>query len=86
MGRVTAREQDLQIECITLRVRESGDPGGQFGLHFNGTPGQQYAPSFRARRGEGIEPSKPRMTPGPAGFEVGHLQNLYECLRAFECF
>jgi pimeloyl-ACP methyl ester carboxylesterase len=39
MGRVTAREQDLQIEGITLRVRESGDPGGQPVLHFHGTPG-----------------------------------------------
>ena len=39
MRGVTAREQDLQIEGITLRVRESGDPGGQPVLHFHGTPG-----------------------------------------------
>jgi pimeloyl-ACP methyl ester carboxylesterase len=39
IGGVTAREQDLQIEGITLRVRESGDPGGQPVLHFHGTPG-----------------------------------------------
>src|ERR1700729_868693 len=39
MGGVTAREQDLQIEGITVRVRESGDPGGQPVLHFHGTPG-----------------------------------------------
>ncbi len=39
MGGVTAREQDLQIDGITLRVRESGDPGGQPVLHFHGTPG-----------------------------------------------
>jgi pimeloyl-ACP methyl ester carboxylesterase len=36
---VTAQEQDLQIEGVTLRVRESGDPGGQPVLHFHGTPG-----------------------------------------------
>jgi pimeloyl-ACP methyl ester carboxylesterase len=39
MGGVAAREQDLQIDGITLRVRESGDPGGQPVLHFHGTPG-----------------------------------------------
>jgi pimeloyl-ACP methyl ester carboxylesterase len=39
MDGVTAREQDLQIEGITLRVRESGDPDGQPVLHFHGTPG-----------------------------------------------
>jgi pimeloyl-ACP methyl ester carboxylesterase len=39
MEGVTAREQDLQVEGITLRVRESGDPGGQPLLHFHGTPG-----------------------------------------------
>ena len=38
MAGVTAREQDLQIEGITLRVRESGDPGGRPVLHFHGTP------------------------------------------------
>jgi pimeloyl-ACP methyl ester carboxylesterase len=36
---VTAREQDLQIEGITLRVRESGDPRGKPVVHFHGTPG-----------------------------------------------
>jgi pimeloyl-ACP methyl ester carboxylesterase len=40
-GGVTAQEQDLQIEGITLRVRESGDPGGQPVLHFHGTPGSR---------------------------------------------
>ena len=39
MGGVTVREQDLQIDGITLRVRESGDPDGQPVLHFHGTPG-----------------------------------------------
>ena len=39
MGDVAAREQDLQIEGITLRVRESGDLSGQPVLHFHGTPG-----------------------------------------------
>src|SRR3984885_14350694 len=39
MGGVTAREQDLHIQGVTLRVRESGDPGGQPVLHFHGTPG-----------------------------------------------
>lgn len=39
MDGVTAREQDLQIDGITLRVRESGDPDGQPVLHFHGTPG-----------------------------------------------
>lgn len=36
---MTAREQDLQVEGITLRVRESGDPGGRPVVHFHGTPG-----------------------------------------------
>jgi pimeloyl-ACP methyl ester carboxylesterase len=36
---VTVGEQDLQIEGITLRVRESGDPRGQPVVHFHGTPG-----------------------------------------------
>jgi pimeloyl-ACP methyl ester carboxylesterase len=39
MGCVTARERDLQIDGITLRVRESGDPSGEPILHFHGTPG-----------------------------------------------
>jgi pimeloyl-ACP methyl ester carboxylesterase len=39
MRGVTVREQDLQIDGITLRVRESGDPDGQPVLHFHGTPG-----------------------------------------------
>ncbi len=39
MGEMEARERDLQIEGLTLRVRESGDPGGQPVLHFHGTPG-----------------------------------------------
>jgi pimeloyl-ACP methyl ester carboxylesterase len=38
-GGVTTRERDLQIDGITLRVRESGDPGGKPVLHFHGTPG-----------------------------------------------
>jgi pimeloyl-ACP methyl ester carboxylesterase len=36
---VTARDRDLRIQGITLRVRESGDPGGQPVIHFHGTPG-----------------------------------------------
>jgi pimeloyl-ACP methyl ester carboxylesterase len=36
---VTPREQDLQVDGVTLRVRESGDPHGQPILHFHGTPG-----------------------------------------------
>jgi pimeloyl-ACP methyl ester carboxylesterase len=36
---VTAREEDLHIEGITLGVRESGDPGGKPVVHFHGTPG-----------------------------------------------
>jgi pimeloyl-ACP methyl ester carboxylesterase len=39
MGGVRAREQELQIEGVTLRVRESGDPGGEPVLHFHGSPG-----------------------------------------------
>lgn len=39
MGGVVAREQDLQIDGVTLRVRESGDPDGQPVLYFHGTPG-----------------------------------------------
>ena len=39
MGGVTAHEQDLRIEGVTLRVRESGDPDGEPVLHFHGTPG-----------------------------------------------
>lgn len=38
---VAAREQDLQIQGVTLRVRESGDPGGQPVLYFHGTPGSR---------------------------------------------
>jgi pimeloyl-ACP methyl ester carboxylesterase len=41
MGGVTAREQDLQIDGRTLRVRESGDPGGEPVLHFHGSPGSR---------------------------------------------
>ena len=36
---MAARERDLQIGDVTLRVRESGDPGGQPVVHFHGTPG-----------------------------------------------
>lgn len=36
---MTGTEQDLQIDGITLRVRESGDPRGRPILHFHGTPG-----------------------------------------------
>jgi pimeloyl-ACP methyl ester carboxylesterase len=39
IGGVTVGEQDLQLEGITLRVRESGDPRGQPVVHFHGTPG-----------------------------------------------
>jgi pimeloyl-ACP methyl ester carboxylesterase len=43
MGGVRAREQDLHIGDVTLRIRESGDPGGQPVLHFHGTPGCRLA-------------------------------------------
>ena len=36
---MAAREQDLRVGEVTLRVRESGDPSGQPVLHFHGTPG-----------------------------------------------
>lgn len=39
MEDMTAREQDLQIDATTLRIRESGAPDGRPVLHFHGTPG-----------------------------------------------
>jgi pimeloyl-ACP methyl ester carboxylesterase len=34
-----AREQDVDVEGLVLRVREAGDPDGVPVLHFHGTPG-----------------------------------------------
>jgi pimeloyl-ACP methyl ester carboxylesterase len=41
MDVVMASEHDVRVESVTLRVRESGDPGGQPVLHFHGTPGSR---------------------------------------------
>jgi pimeloyl-ACP methyl ester carboxylesterase len=36
---MAATEQDLEIQGLTLRLREAGDPSGAPVMHFHGTPG-----------------------------------------------
>lgn len=42
-------EQDLLVEGVTLRVRESGEPDGQPILHFHGTPGSRLEMAWADR-------------------------------------
>jgi pimeloyl-ACP methyl ester carboxylesterase len=39
MRPVDAREHDVEVGGVNVRVREGGDPGGSPVLHFHGTPG-----------------------------------------------
>src|ERR1700722_7765873 len=46
MDLVTAREHDVEVGGINLRVREAGDPGGAPVIYFHGTPGSRLNLAF----------------------------------------
>jgi pimeloyl-ACP methyl ester carboxylesterase len=46
VAQVRAKEHDVEVEGITLRVREAGDSGGDPVIHFHGTPGSRLELAF----------------------------------------
>ncbi len=43
---MSAREHEVEVGGVKLRVREAGDPGGKPIIHFHGTPGSRFELAF----------------------------------------